>query len=161
MQGERFDLAVSSDLARARETARIATRTAEIRTDVRWREFAFGDWEGLTWDEIVARDPALGQYERSAAKLYAPPGGETFASVRARVRAALDEYLAGPYESVLVVTHAGALHAMLHEFFGDPRAGMQEALGVRFVPGSITVVEASGDRARLVQLNEAGHLQAP
>ena len=53
----------SSDLVRARESngAPIAeaSRGVPLVDDARLREFDFGRWEGLTWDEIVALDPEL------------------------------------------------------------------------------------------------------
>ena len=51
------------------------------------REFAYGEWEGLTFAEVEARDPEgfaermLHQNER-----YAPPGGENVQQVVDRVR---------------------------------------------------------------------------
>ena len=52
---------MSSDLERAAETARIVlgARDLPLRLDPDWREMRFGDWEGLTWDQIVAAHPEL------------------------------------------------------------------------------------------------------
>ena len=156
---ERFDYAVSSDLSRALETARAIRGAAPLAVDPRWREFAFGEWEGLTWDEIVERWPDLREHHWSKARDYAPKGGESFDAVLARVREALDALQAGGYENVLVVTHAGPLHAVLHAFFGDREAEMQELLGVRFVPASVTRVSVIDGRAELLALNEIPALE--
>lgn len=159
MRSERFDRAVSSDLSRAFETARIIRGKAPVERDPRWREFAFGEWEGLTWEEIAARSPELAGREITAATRYEPPGGESFAAVRERVAQALADLERARYESVLIVTHAGPLHAMLHTFFGHREAEMQEVLGVRFVPACITQVEVIAGAADLLTLNEAAHLR--
>lgn len=158
LRDEAFDLAVSSDLSRAYETAQIIRAGAPVERDPRWREFDFGEWEGLTWEQIVERHPDLAEHGSAAAKRYAPPGGESFAAVRERVSNALDQYGRSNHGRVLVVTHAGPLHAMLHTFFGDPGAEMQEALGVRFLPAAITRVEVGGERAELLALNDVTHL---
>lgn len=151
---ERFDRIVSSDLSRARETAELIGAGAAIECDARWREFAFGDWEGLTWEQILQREPELDAHGAAAAKLYTPSGGETFEAVCERVRAALDA-LHG-CERALVVTHAGPLHAVLHLLFGERRAEMEEAFGVRFVPASVTTVSLPRDEpAELIALNVA------
>lgn len=157
LTGVDFDRAVSSDLSRAYDTARAIRGTQHVAQDPRWREFAFGEWEGLTWEEIVARRPEYAAHASTAAKRYAPPGGETFETVCARVADALADLRAGSEGRVLVVTHAGPLHAMLHTLFGDREAEFQEALGVRFTPASITRVSFASGEAELVQLNDAAH----
>jgi broad specificity phosphatase PhoE len=157
LSGTRFDRVVSSDLSRAYETACAIAGAASVRCDPRWREFAFGKWEGLTWEQIAARWPQAAQHGVTAAARYEPPDGETFEAVRTRVAEALQDLRTSDNPQVLVVTHAGPLHAMLHELFGD-RAEMQLLLGIRFMPGSITRVRVEPDGAEVVALNEVGHL---
>lgn len=158
MRDERFDRIVSSDLSRAYETAITIRSDGEVLRDPRWREFDFGEWEGLTWDEIVAGWPDLARSVATSAKDYNPPGGETFDSVRQRIGQALAEYAESDSEHVLVVTHAGPLHAMLHEYFGQREAEMHAALGVRFTPAGITRVEVANGRAELLLLNDITHV---
>lgn len=157
--GERFDHAVSSDLSRALETARAICGEQPVALDPRWREFAFGEWEGLTWEQIVGRWPDLREHHWSTAKDYAPKGGESFDAVLARVREAVADLQSGGYENVLVVTHAGPLHAVLHAFFGDRETEMQEVLGVRFMPASVTRIAVARGRADLLALNEIPSLE--
>jgi broad specificity phosphatase PhoE len=153
---ERFDYAVSSDLSRAYDTACAIRAGAPVARDARWREFAFGEWEGLTWEQIVRRWPNAAERGRTAATLYAPPGGETFDQVLARVEQALSELRAGSYKNVLVVTHAGPLHAMLHAFFGSPESNPM--LAVRLSPASVTRIAIEDGKAQLLALNEVAHL---
>lgn len=131
-----------------------------MQRDPRWREFAFGQWEGLTWDEIVERWPHLRDEHATAAALYTPEGGESFEAVSARVSESLHDLRKAGYANALVVTHAGPLHAMLHTLFGDREAEMAEALAVRFSPGSVTRIVWEGERADLLSLNETAHLAA-
>lgn len=156
LRREPFDRIISSDLLRAATTADIIAPDRRVERDARWREFAFGEWEGLTWEQIVQRWPQAGE-KASAAARYAPPGGETFDAVRARVGAALREIRQGEQQHVVVVTHAGPLHAALHELFVD-RADINQLLGLRFVPASITKLRLSEDGVELLALNEAAHL---
>lgn len=146
-----FRKVYSSDLQRARETARALADAhgVPLAEDSRLREFDFGRWEGLTWDEIVAHEPELARRPRSAARYYRPPGGESFEQVRRRVRAFLDDLIAKGESPVAVVTHAGALHAFCAEL---------ELETTRFTPGGITRVAIGDDRARLLSLNDVGHL---
>jgi broad specificity phosphatase PhoE len=159
LRDEQFDVAVSSDLSRAYDTARVIRGDLPLERDPRWREFAFGEWEGLTWDEIVERWPDLASHGSVTARLYTPVGGESFECVRARVSQAITDIRSRGCAHALVVTHAGPLHAMLHTFFGERQAEMAEALAVRFSPASVTRVDVDEHgRADLVTLNEIAHL---
>jgi probable phosphoglycerate mutase len=128
-----------------------------VERDPRWREFAFGEWEGLTWDEILQRHPDLAESASTSVKRYIAPRGESFEDVLLRVESALAEVRASGHANVLIVTHAGPLHAMLHTFFGHREAEMQEVLGVRFSPASITRIEIADGEASLLALNDVAH----
>jgi alpha-ribazole phosphatase len=156
LAAETFDSIYSSDLRRALQTAHTIAvgRNLEVRLDYRLREFDFGAWEGLTWAEILERFPDTNAAGRTSAGEYAPPGGETFNEVRARVRGFWSERLAGPGARIVVVTHAGVLHAFIAELFGTDI----EATGVHFAPGSITRIAFEGDRPYLVELDDVRHL---
>jgi broad specificity phosphatase PhoE len=153
LRGERFDAAVSSDLSRALTTAHCITAgSPAVEPDARWREMMFGEWEGLTWPEIAARFPGVPGAPNAGGEFVTPPGGESFAAVRVRVAAALDalraRFPAGA--TVLVATHAGALHALLHETLGVERA---KALAVRFEPATITRLRLAPDGNDVLELN--------
>jgi alpha-ribazole phosphatase len=72
--------------------------------DDRLWEMDFGDWEGMMWDDIHRADSDAWADDPWNV---APPGGETFAAVHARVRAALDGLAPG----TAVVAHAGPIRA--------------------------------------------------
>ena len=147
-----FDFAVASDLQRANDTARaIVGERVPVMLDARWREFYFGEWEGLTWDEIIERWPEYSQRNPFSVATYQPEGGESFADVRARVSLALDDLRTAQHRNILVATHAGPLHAMLSVLFPGER-------DVCFMPASITRVRSTGGATELVSLNETGHL---
>jgi glucosyl-3-phosphoglycerate phosphatase len=153
-----FSHAYSSDLQRATATARaiLAERNVALTTDARLREFDFGEWEGMTWTEIVARWPQFNERLPMLGK-YEPVGGETFTHVAARVRAFLDELRASVTTGhVLVVTHAGALHAAMEVLAPE---GF-DPVGTVFSTASITRVAMEGGRARIIILNDVSHLDS-
>ncbi|MHB0939990.1 MAG: histidine phosphatase family protein, partial [Armatimonadota bacterium] len=78
LSSQPFEVAYSSDLQRALETAKvIAGDRLEIKTDLRLREMDFGDWEGATYNKIKEECPgALTTWEDDVYK-NAPPNGET------------------------------------------------------------------------------------
>jgi broad specificity phosphatase PhoE len=154
LAADRFDRAIASDLARARETAEIllADRDVTLDLDPAWREMRFGAWEGLTWAEIVARTPDLATGAEHTPRLYTPDGGESFDALCARVAGAVATLDARAHEGMraLVVTHAGVLHALLRVALGEDDA---TALGVRFAHASLTRIAFDPGGARLVELN--------
>jgi broad specificity phosphatase PhoE len=105
---------IASPLERARETMEIARDAIGLparsyRLDAALKELTFGDWEGLTWPEIAARDPK-GVRARSKDKWsFVPPGGESYAMLAERVRS----WLHGLSGDAFVVSHGGVARALM------------------------------------------------
>src|SRR4051794_2315935 len=98
-----FERVVTSDLARASETAALLGYP-DARRDARWREIDLGEWAGRSLDDFDERDAAW----RGGA--LNPPGGETWAQFAARVGGAVDALVAAG-ATWLVVCHGGAVRA--------------------------------------------------
>jgi broad specificity phosphatase PhoE len=78
------------------------------------REISFGAWEGKTWPEVTALDPQ-GAAARNRDKWgFAPPGGESYADVRVRIR----PFLQRLREDCCIIAHGGIARAMLVELAG-------------------------------------------
>jgi len=160
LAGDDFDRAYASPLGRAQETARaiLAGRSGpEVQSDDDLLEMAFGTWEGLTWDEIVAAHPDLDHAHETKPRHLTPAGGESFDQVVARVELFLQRIVADTPERVLIVAHAGILHALVRALLREPD---EAALNVRFDPASVTRFVGDGRGWRLVSLN-ASAIAAP
>ncbi|MDO8145411.1 MULTISPECIES: histidine phosphatase family protein [unclassified Isoptericola] len=103
---------VSSDLERAADTAAAYAELMglPVETDPRLRERSFGQWEGLTQDEIVDRWPE----EYATWRRGGEPRGvdaETKAEVAARTTAAVRDHadLLDGDECLVVVSHGAAI----------------------------------------------------
>jgi broad specificity phosphatase PhoE len=154
-----FDHAYASDLQRASDTAKaiVAKRGLDIQLDVRLREFNFGAWEGLTWAQIIERWPEFDTRLPLQARQYEPVDGENFEHVIARVRAFLDDLFARVSTGyALIVTHAGALHAMMEVL--APKG--YDPLGMVFSTAGITRVAMEDGTARIITLNDVSHLDS-
>jgi probable phosphoglycerate mutase len=111
-----------SDLRRAHETARIVGTAIGVEVTVvrGLREIDVGSWSGLTRDEIAERFP-----EGFARWLGGAQGhdGESRDELRTRVVEAAERIVAAhPGGRVLLVTHGGALRALLTHAAGAPWA---------------------------------------
>jgi len=136
LRDERFDYAVCSDLARARETAEIilAGRDPSPVGDAGWREMRFGAWEGLTWEEITAGYPEPDPEKKMPFRI--PVGGESFDELCVRVEAAVDRLKAAlpPRGRAFAATHAGPMHALLRVLTD---MNEEESMRAQFLPGSV------------------------
>lgn len=113
---------VSSPLLRARQTAdAIATAVGcPVEIDDNFIELDFGIFEGLTADEARSEHP-----EAFAAWLAspetAPPDGESFAALAARVRRGRDRLVAAhPDATVVVVTHVSPIKLLVRAALEAP-----------------------------------------
>ncbi len=102
------ELVLTSDLRRCWRHA--VSLGLPVRLDRRLREQHFGAWDGVPWDDIgnagraVLDDPVR----------RAPPGGESFVQMAARVKPVWDELLAmgARHRVVLVLASAGPLRVL-------------------------------------------------
>lgn len=108
-----IDAIYSSDTQRARDTAEIvaAHLGATVETDERLREVNFGEWEGLTREEIDRR--YAGAFTRwEACERPLPAGVEADEAMAERVLRALHEIAdAHAEDRILVVTSGGPIRA--------------------------------------------------
>lgn len=115
--------AVSSDLSRARETAEIVAQSLGVPyayADHELRERAFGVFEGLTREECVSQHPEAWRAWLEERRV--PSGGETQEALATRVVAATARValqVATDDAPALVVTHGGALRALVHAVTGE------------------------------------------
>lgn len=157
---EHLDAIVTSDLERTRVTARAIAHNhgLPVQEDVDLRELAFGDWEGYTFDEVLARDANLVSLWRADPSKYAPPGGETVAQLRDRCARALTRWYTQYSEaSVVWVTHGGLIGVLLcHVLDIDLKRRWQ----FRHDNASISELRLRGDRTIIMRLNETAHIRA-
>lgn len=108
-----FGTVIASDLQRCAVTADViaGSRGLPVTRDPRWRELDFGAWDGLNPAQVDST--ALARFWNDP-EADAPPGGERWSSLVARVDAALG-VITG---DTLVVTHGGAIRAALACLFG-------------------------------------------
>lgn len=132
--GCRPDALLSSDLARARDTARILGPRLglPVRYDPRLREQHLGALEGSSLDGHAGGRAVAGLVEELWRRpSRAAPGGESVARMQARVVAVLAGIaLLWPGGRVVAVTHGGPIRAALAAADADGEARLQRRDGV-------------------------------
>ena len=149
---------VSSDLVRCRETATpladLLGREPEL--DEALRERHFGEWEGVTRDELERRDPTLWERFRAREDVIGEAGGESTQVLVDRVVPRLRE-LAARAAVTVVVTHGGPVWHGTHALLG-----VEEGLLGPVSNAGVTVLEVAADGyVSLLAWNQVGHLPPP
>ena len=105
---------VSSPLLRARKTMELMRATLGLKPDgyrieARLAEIAFGEWEGLTYADVLARDEDVIAKRESDKWGFLPPGGESYAQVMVRI----GQWHATIKTDTVVAAHGGTARALI------------------------------------------------
>lgn len=160
----------SSPMRRTRETARSLRETmrlegATMEIDERLREQSFGEWHGLTFEELWSRIETLPPHNWSyLAPSTVPPGGESYRELWDRVTGFVAERSRDERpEPRVLVTHAGVIRAVVGQALGtSPSRALAMALSTlsvtkltqRLAPGDDASVDRGGNW-QLQYLNRA------
>lgn len=129
IRGETFDGVWASTLCRSWESARIVAPGHPVHLESDFREIDFGDWEGLTAEEIARVDPpGYAQWQAEGLE-FTFPGGESRAALRKRVGRGLARIRETGVASVLVAVHKGVVRALLEQVTGFTLPPNEPALG--------------------------------
>jgi broad specificity phosphatase PhoE len=166
LEGVELARIISSPLRRARETAELVVPGAAVEVDDRLMEMDYGRWEGLTYEQILARDgDARRIWETDPASL-ACPDGESGSDVARRIRSWLEELIewvgADEVEDrrVLAIAHSTTNRVLLCVALGVPLRDYRR----RFVqqPANLSVLRfeaAPGSGGKLLLGNDVSHLR--
>jgi broad specificity phosphatase PhoE len=127
----------SSPLVRARETMQIMRATLglapdDYAVDPRLAEISFGEWEGLTYAEVMQRDPDVVAGREADKWNFRPPSGETYHEVALRAAA----WHASLQQPTIVAAHGGTARALIAYLkIAPPEAAVHQAIdqGVVYV----------------------------
>lgn len=151
-----FDMAISSPLSRALETAKLVLgeRRIPLVTDKRIQEISFGSYEGLCFGEEGYNIPDEGflKFFHAPEAYVAPPKGESIDELIERTGAFWKELTEKPEyqdKTILVSTHGGALKAILagirqtekKDFWGTGVHKNCAVTMIEVVEGKTTVLE--------------------
>ncbi len=137
------DILIASPLVRTRQTAEAVQSEVglDIHFDGSWIECAFGEWDGLTVAEVQDKYPnEWAQWVSSPS--YAPPGGESYNEVAARIEPAFtDLALTYPGKTIVVVAHNMVIKTIASLVMQAP---IESIFHIDIAPCSITSVNVYG-----------------
>lgn len=149
-----FDIAYTSPLIRARETAEIiiGDRNIQIINDERIKEICIGEAEGRVYDELIKE-----KVENNFSKFFEEPenyipysGGETFEILCKRAKDFIDNVLMKEtHENILVVSHAAMIKALLKCI---KNIEIKDFWGESFQKNcAVTILEKDSDRLKIIE----------
>ncbi|MFE3515210.1 histidine phosphatase family protein [Streptomyces sp. NPDC059166] len=159
LEGAGVDVVLCSPLRRCRETAAAVSRCLGLEPVIEegLREADFGDWEGLTYEEVESRFPDdLAAWHASART---PPTGssESFADVAGRL-ARVKEDLVSRYggRTVLAVSHVTPIKVLIQTALGAPGESL---FAMELSPASFSGLSCTGSKASMRVFNDTSHLR--
>lgn len=155
---EPIDAIFGSDLNRAAETARIIAKPKgfNVQLTASLRELSFGDWEGLTYDEIVPKHGDLIHKWYENPEGITVPGGEPLSSMIKRTTEFIYSLTANqPENSFIIVSHGGPIRAIVAKLNNIP---FNKMWSVKIDNGSITTLETKKNKIETLEINNTNHL---
>ena len=151
---DEIDGLVSSPVRRSVESAEILGERLgkPVATEPGLAEMEFGDWEGLTFEEVRAKyaddlDAWLGSVDHPAG------GGESFSAVQQRVQASLERLLADHAgKTLLVVSHVTPIKVLVARALGAP---LDAVYRMELAAASVTVLSFYDDGRASMRLFNA------
>jgi broad specificity phosphatase PhoE/ribonuclease HI len=155
-----IDTIISSPAARTLETAKEISNLSNVGIVVNedFRECSFGEWDGLTFAEVEAKDSrTLDNWLASPA--VAPPGGESFNAVGERVMRGFNQVLNDNQgEKIAIVCHVTPIKQIIRHLLDAPSHALHR---MDVHPCSISVIASWPDGLSIVRgFNEIAHLRS-
>lgn len=132
LKNVKFDVAYTSPLSRAKETAEILLRENQVSNPVlveeeRIQEISFGDFEGKCYgrENFNIPDETFLNFFENPSEYHTPPGGESLEDVMVRTGAFWQKLLqdeGNEEKTILLSTHGCALKAILANIRQTPVA---------------------------------------
>ncbi len=159
LAAQTIDAAYSSTLSRALRTAEIILTPHPIPVTASHDldEINFGDFEGLTFEQIKETDPDMARLLTGWEVQPRFPGGESMDDLNRRVTPFLATTDLSGEKRILIVAHAGTLRMLICNLLG---LEIKHWRKLRLDMGSLSIVHTYADLCILTALNDICHQRA-
>jgi broad specificity phosphatase PhoE len=158
LRSETIAAIYASPLRRAIQTAEPSARALglEITPIAALREADFGEWEGRTFEEVRRRYPARWSAREADPCSVAPPGGESYRDLLARIVPAFEDLLGSHGDATIAVfAHRSVNRLFMTRVFTMPVAHYRR---IQCDPGALTIIRSHNRRTEILKINECCHL---
>ncbi len=159
LRKKELDSIYSSPLERAFTTASIVNKYhgLEIKAVQNIKEIHFGEWENMSQRQIEELYPDYMDKGRGGYKNFMAPGGESLDAAYSRINSWIKELIKNKEKgNVLIVSHAGAIRAMVSGLVGRGTEGHWNYV---ISNCSITTINIYDGFPVLTGLNDISHLE--
>ena len=160
LEKERISRIYSSNLKRALKTAEIIARPHRISVEQKkdLMEINFGDWEGLSFQEIQESYPYEFSKWQNNIMDFTTPHGESILKLKGRVETAFSEILNSSGENnVVIVTHGGPIRIMLSRIL-SPNALETTFWKIKQDNAALNIIENTDNTQIISLINDTSHL---
>ena len=150
----------SSNLKRAFKTAEIIAKPHKINVESKkdLMEINFGDWEGLSFQEIQKSYPHEFSKWQNNIMDFTIPHGESVLELKKRVEPAFSEILNSAVENnVVIVTHGGPIRVILSKIL-SPNALETTFWKIKQDNAALNIIENIDNTQVISLVNDTSHL---
>ncbi|HZD61054.1 MAG TPA: histidine phosphatase family protein [Anaerolineae bacterium] len=147
----------SSNLRRAIQTAETIAQplSVAVKQIADLREIDFGNWEGMTYDEIDIADHEHFHAWIADQTVVPIPGGESWQHFEHRVKNAIMSVIMDEREgNIIVVSHGGPIKLLMTYFHGDDSEYFKSFWPS---PRGLSIVEITGNTMNVLLENDISH----
>jgi alpha-ribazole phosphatase len=159
LAAEKIDHVYSSDLKRTLTTTQtiVSGRDLKLTACPELREIDFGEVEGLNFDEVKEKFPAVALMWVERDPRLAYPGGESLAQLEQRISRFIDRLTGhAANDNILVVAHSGVLRTLICQLMDME---LKHRWNFRVDLASLSVIHTYSGFAVLSLLNDVSHLK--
>lgn len=156
---EKIDQIYSSDLSRAYQTAKHIAHyhSLTVQKEYSLREIDFGQWEGLTYDQIEQTWPQELHLLFTNASQANIPGGETIQALTNRLSSKIDQLVSqNEHKTIVVVSHGMAIRSIIAHYLHIP---IDFVWSIRQDNTAINILSFYDHKAVLELLNDTCHIK--
>lgn len=155
---EKIEAIYTSPLKRAVETAKIIGEKVGLEPVILSEliEVDFGEWEGLTYEEIKQKFGGLIDRWLFSPSKVEIPSGEEWESVTKRVKHFLKQMAQRPEKTALAITHGGVIKTIIGLILDHQRVPFASFL---ISNSSVSAIGFADGRPYLLYLNDTCHLK--
>lgn len=146
------DVVYCSDLGRARFLAKLISDKAnkELVIDKRLNEISLGEWQGLTWKEVMIKyEDFLKDWYKDSTNIPAP-GGESYLELKNRINQFIVDLKENNYKKVIVVTHGALIKTLVCSMLD---IDLSKRSNLVIDNGSITEISIKKYKVKINKLN--------